>query len=372
MKQISAIELSYVIKELQFLIDSKIDKIYQPTKKSFLFQFYVSSMGKYIVKIIIPNTLFLTEYKEDTLESQDYCMFLRKHIGNARLKKIKQLESERIIEFAFETKDKKYFLIIELFSKGNLILCDENHIIINPLGIQKWKDRTIKKGETYNYPKKKFNFLNINEKKVKELFKKTDRDKIVTCLATDLGFGGVYSEELCLLSKIDKNKAPKDVDEKEIKNITAMIKKNLNKKTSPKVIYEDNKVMNVVPCDLEIYKDKKTKKFETFSKAIDYYILEESKLDKKPKTNYEKQLQKIEKIKKKQESRINEININIKENKEKAESIYNNYKLINEILTEIRKARNKHSWKEIKKRLKGHKIIKEINEKEKKIIIELN
>jgi len=44
---------------------------------------------------------------------------------------------------------------------------------------------------------------------------------------------------------------------------------------------------------------------------------------------------------------------------------------INEILTEINKAKNKYSWKEIKHRLKGHKIIKNIDEKEKNIIIEI-
>ena len=51
--------------------------------------------------------------------------------------------------------------------------------------------------------------------------------------------------------------------------------------------------------------------------------------------------------------------------------IYHNYGLINDVLGEINKAAKKYSWKEIKEKLKNHKIIKEVNEKEKKIVVEI-
>ena len=60
------------------------------------------------------------------------------------------------------------------------------------------------------------------------------------------------------------------------------------------------------------------------------------------------------------------------EDRKKAELIYNNYKLISEILSEINKAKEKHSWEEIKKRLKGHKIVKDIDMKEKKVTVEVS
>jgi len=331
MKQITALELNYLVKEFQFLINAKIDKIYQPDKKTFLLYFHVPNKGKYILKIILPSLIFLTEYKQIIEASGQYSMFLRKYLNNARLKSIKQLESERILEFLFEKKQ-KYYLIVELFSKGNLILCDKKRIIINPLEIQKWKDRTIRKGETYIYPKKEYNFFKISQLRLKQFLEKTNKDKLVTALATDLGLGGIYAEELCSISNIDKNIAPKEAD--------------------------SNKLINALKKLL----DKKP----IYSKEIEQQLL-----TSKPKTAFDKKLQKLKKILKKQESRINEINIKIKENKEKAELIYNNYKLINEILTEIKKARNKYSWQEIKAKLKGHKIIKDINEKESKIIIDI-
>ena len=57
--------------------------------------------------------------------------------------------------------------------------------------------------------------------------------------------------------------------------------------------------------------------------------------------------------------------------RQKGELIYQNYQLIKEILDELNKASKKYSWKEIKEKLKGHKVIKEVNEKERKVIIEV-
>ena len=59
------------------------------------------------------------------------------------------------------------------------------------------------------------------------------------------------------------------------------------------------------------------------------------------------------------------------ENKRKGEFIYENYEQIKNILTEIIKAKEKFSWKDIKEKLKGHKVIKQVNEKEGKITVEL-
>ena len=61
----------------------------------------------------------------------------------------------------------------------------------------------------------------------------------------------------------------------------------------------------------------------------------------------------------------------IEENQQKGEAIYHNYQLIDEILKELNKAKQKYSWKEIGEKLKGHKIIKRINEKEKTAVIEI-
>ena len=46
--------------------------------------------------------------------------------------------------------------------------------------------------------------------------------------------------------------------------------------------------------------------------------------------------------------------------------------MIKEILDEIGKASKKYSWKEIKEKLKGHKTVKEINEKDRKVVVDID
>ena len=59
-------------------------------------------------------------------------------------------------------------------------------------------------------------------------------------------------------------------------------------------------------------------------------------------------------------------------NRKKAELIYNNYQLVKNILDEINKASKKYSWKEIKDKLRGHKIVEDVDIKEKKIVIDIS
>ena len=74
----------------------------------------------------------------------------------------------------------------------------------------------------------------------------------------------------------------------------------------------------------------------------------------------------------KQREIINEIEQRISENEQKAELIYKNYKLIDEIIWEIKKASSKYSWIEIRDKLKNHGVVKEVNTKDKIITLELN
>ncbi len=154
-------------------------------------------------KYSVPDYIYLTDYKEKSPEKPSgFCMVLRKNLEQSRLRSIKQLGSERIIELLFEKKE-KHKLFIELFSPGNIVLCKEEDTIISALETKKWKDRTIRGGIAYVFPKREINFFDLKKKELKELLKSTEKDSLVTCLAIDLGLGGVYAEESCLLAKIE-------------------------------------------------------------------------------------------------------------------------------------------------------------------------
>lgn len=60
-------------------------------------------------------------------------MKLRKHLKNKRLEAINQLGIDRIIDLQFGTGEACYHVILELYDRGNVILCDYEYVILNVL-----------------------------------------------------------------------------------------------------------------------------------------------------------------------------------------------------------------------------------------------
>ena len=366
--QLSSLELKYVVEELKVLIDSKVDSILNPEKHELLIQFFVSGKGKKVLRIL-PNFIYLSSEKKKQEKASGFCMSLRKNLTNARLRGIKQIGSERILEFLFETKESKFILIVELFSKGNAILCKEDYTIISVLEMQQWKDRELKSKIKYEFPPEKMNFFKLDESKLKETF---NSDKsLVKKLASDVGLGGVYAEEVCLLSGLDKDKEKLTLDN--IKRVIETINKLVKKKIQPCIVYKDEQIKDITPFHLKTYAENKLEDFEDYNSALDNVlakgIQEEAKGEKT--TVYEKKAEKINKIIKIQNKKINEINASIVDNEKKAELIYSNYDTVKDIIKTINDAVKKYSWEDIKEKLKDHKVVKEVNSKDKKVVLEL-
>ena len=60
-------------------------------------------------------------------------MKMRKHLKNKRLEKIAQLGIDRVIDLQFGTNDASYHVILELYDRGNILLCDHEYVILNVL-----------------------------------------------------------------------------------------------------------------------------------------------------------------------------------------------------------------------------------------------
>lgn len=356
--QLSALDLYYLIKESQKLVGGKIDKIYHPQKNELLIQFHVPNLGKNILKVLTPITIHLTSYKSEQKSPSGFCTYLRKKLNNARLRKIQQLEFERIVKLNFETKETKFSLIIELFSKGNILLV-ENNVILSATEYHIWKDRAIKPKEQYNYPKKQYNFLTLTEQQLKTLLKESDKESMVKALAIELGLGGLYAEEACHTAKIDKNNKPKETTN--TKKLFDALQDLKNKKIDPHMT--KNKI---IPFRLEHIECKKIES-KTYNEAIDIQAEQKTETEK-PKN---KELEKIERIIDQQKSKIKELEIKETDSRKKADLIYTNYKLVSEILKQIKEARKKLSLNEMKEKLKQNKIIKYFDTKEKTITVDL-
>ena len=358
-KSITSLELSAIINELQFLVKGKVSQIYHQEKKELLFQLHAVGEGKVLLKIVPGKFLCLTDKKEVPLHPSGFCMQLRKYLDNAFIKALYQKDAERIVVFELE-KEEKFYLIIELFSKGNLIFTDENYKIIGVLERQIWKDRVVKPHELYIFPAVGVNWKTINEQGLREVFQKSNKKNLATSLATEIGLGGLYAEEICKKNNIDKDKLPKKVTDEEIEEIAITIKEfiELSKKPSGNVYEEE-----ITPFSLLDKKPIEIRK--TYNEAIN--ILNPFLIV----SPYEKKINTLEGRVKQQEEAIEMLKKKIELNTKKGETIYENYVPIQKLLDIVKEMKKTKEWGEIAEGLKKERNIKGINLKDKKVVIEL-
>ena len=369
-KQLGSIEMHLLLKELKDLEKARVDRVYNVGNEEVYIQFHKSSVGKKILRIILGKAIFVSEEKSSDEKPSHFCTMLRMHLEGKILEGIEQIKPERIIKMVFKSKEEEKMLYIEFFGKGNVILCNKDSIIIEALLKQKFRERSILPKLKYQHPSMLYNLFDIKKDDIAGFLGNSSRDKLVTALATELGLGGVYSEEVCLLANIDKNTSPKEINEKEASKILDSVKKIIGSKINAHIVYDNNLAVDVIPIDLEFYKSHQQKEFTSFNAALGHYFTHEVKISEK-KDPYENQIDELKRIIGEQEATLKGLAEKEEEDRKKAELIYNNYKLISGILSEINKAKEKHSWEEIKKRLKGHKIVEDIDVKEKKITVDI-
>ncbi|MEM4259597.1 MAG: NFACT family protein [Candidatus Woesearchaeota archaeon] len=364
-KEIASLELYYIVKEFQELIGGKFDRIYQDCE-DFYFSIFITSKGKKILKVM-PNTIYLTDYKPES-QAGGFCSFLRRRLSNARIVEIKQHEFERILEIKIQAKEQKYFLIIELFNIGNIILCDENKKIISPFKNKSWSSRTIRGGIQYEYPPVQSNILDMGFEQFVDIVNLNNDKEIVKIIAKELSLGSIYAEEVCFISDIDKNK--KGLCKNDLIKVFDNIKKMLNKKIEA-VYYEKKK--ETVPFVLESI-GKPDKEFKNYNEALDEIVTEKIFKEKneefvKEQKNKENKIQNLLRI---QEDNLKKIEADYTENNRKGELIYEHFQEIDSLLKDIHELRKKHGWNEIKKIIsRKYKIVKDTINNEGKIVLEL-
>lgn len=368
----TGLELHYLVLELQKLKNARVDKIYQSEKKELLIALHVSGKGKHLLKVVAGKYLYLTEHKDTAQEPTSFCMYLRKKLGNAWLRGIEQVGEERIVCLTFQAAE-ELKLYVELFGKGNIILCNSSGRILSAEETQRWKDRTVRKDLNYAYPKKEVQFSDVTAKSVLHLAEKSEQS-VIKMLAADLGLGGVYAEEVCLIADIDKGKRAAELTRKEAGHIASAVLDIVHRELNSVAVYEDSQIVDATPFPLEYYKNKgmRTVKGKSYSQLLDRIFtgIAAKTKEKAGTRRYEEKIQKIKKIINVQEKRIAELEQEYKTNTKKGNLLYENYQTVDSILKQLRKAWKEKDFEEIREKLKGHRTIKKVKQKG-EVVIEL-
>ncbi|MCQ2559981.1 MAG: NFACT family protein, partial [Clostridia bacterium] len=175
--------LAAVVQELQPLIDTRIDKIYQPLREEI--HLLLRSAGEKVRLLLNTNSnlarVHLTwQSKANPTFPPVFCMVLRKHLEGGRIKAIRQMGLDRVLHLEIENRDELgqlslKTLILEIMGKhSNLILVNEQGEILD--GIRRYghavsRHREILPGQLYIAPpaQNKKNPLDLNEEEFFEL-----------------------------------------------------------------------------------------------------------------------------------------------------------------------------------------------------------
>ena len=149
MKQrISGLDLKILAKELRSALESyRLTNIYNvaDSSKQFLLKFGKPD-SKLNVVVDSGSKIHITTFTRHTPEAPSgFVSKLRKHLKGKRLTALRQIPNDRIVVMQFA--DGLYYLVLEFFSAGNVMLLDEERRIISLQRIVSEHENQV--GETY-------------------------------------------------------------------------------------------------------------------------------------------------------------------------------------------------------------------------------
>ncbi len=271
---LDGLALYSVVSELKCLIDSSVQKIYQPEKDEILLLLHTKEGNKKLLISASPQSprIHMTEgsYKNPDTAPM-FCMLLRKHFTGGKIKSICQSGLDRAVDITFncyselgDTMDKH--IIIEIMSRNsNIIITDDEYKILDCLrkgDLFSESDRTILPGFKYEVPdsRGKCNILNADDEDIKNLLKEENPSyiKLLEGFSPLADREGEFSGDKTLFALELKRKLQ-------------------NEEFCPTVLFDGERPFDFWAFDIREYEGKLEKKtFSKMSEALETYYYEKA------------------------------------------------------------------------------------------------
>lgn len=376
MKSFSSIDLYFFIKEQQQeLQGSRIETFYH-NDINFYVRTYVKGKGNLFLTVGIGSYVYLTPQKSKApLHPTSFVSYLRKYLKNSFIESIEQVGLERVMKIVISKKNQDeiitYHLYVEVFSGGNIILCNDEDIILNSLIKKSYKDRIVRNKHPYELPPTKgINPLQVDMKELEKTLQESDLT-LVKFFALLCGMGGKYAEEICLEMDFDKNSLVKNISSQSINDA---FKNFFSKKLNPCVIKEDEKILDFFPFTPQLAKNT-CEQQESFNSCLEQYYQQFLEKEDNRDVEFEKKKKKLEKRIEKQLQQKEEVLKNSEDFTLKGEKIYEHYVQLDEILKGIMSASKEKGWDHVLRVIEDNeelsKIVDKLDYKNNKIIVNL-
>lgn len=257
----------------QFAIDSRVDKIHQPSKDEIIINLRSRQGSKKLLLSCNADAarIHFTEFPpENPAKPPMFCLLLRKRLAGAWVTDIEQDNLERILKINFSGTDElgdktNYSLIIEIMGKySNIIFVGKDGKIIDSMkrvDENKSHIREVLPGVTYVAPPKqdKFNIFTDDIEKIREKIAQSRKGMYKAVMEAIKGVSPIICREFEYGLTLDEFK-------KQVQNPT------------PTVVFTDAP-KDFAFIDIKQYDNLATiNHYDTFSQLLDYFYYERVRL----------------------------------------------------------------------------------------------
>ncbi|MDD1707398.1 MAG: NFACT family protein, partial [Methanoregulaceae archaeon] len=333
----SGIDLRAVITEWQQLGPLWINKIYLFPPAFLVFRLHGLEHARYYLLIENGKRAHLAaELPTPPKFPPSFAMLLRKHLSGGKVLAIRQHGIQRIVTIDIGKHGTEYHLVVELFDEGNVILCDHQYTIIQPMRPQRFRERNVVAGVPYLFPPLDPATFTFDD--FKKFLHQDGRD-LVRALAVGVMLGGKCAEYLCKKAGIDKTMPAGEADAEVIYWELQHILSSAEHGISPLVR----------PGECLPFGGKgefRSDDMPPFNWALDHFF-PTIPVPESDKTKITRARTKEERIRNRQADILSQYEKKLARTGKIVELMYESYPLLQEIIITLDQASRKKSWQEI-------------------------
>lgn len=284
------ITVAALTKELKETIcDGRIAKIAQPESDELLLTIKTKEGQRRLsisASASLPLIYLTNDNKPSPMTAPNFCMLLRKHIGNGRIVDVSQPGLERIIRLRIEHLDelgdlRQKTLVVEIMGKhSNIIFCDEKDQIIDSIKhvpAQMSSVREVLPGRPYFIPdtmEKQDPLTAADEDFSRALRGKPMRiSKAVYTSFT--GISPVVAEEICYLAGIDSQMTASDLTDDMLTHLYRQFQYYMedvrNGAFNPVIYFDGNTPKEFSALPLTHFQNLEKKEYGSISEVLSTY-----------------------------------------------------------------------------------------------------
>ena len=281
--------ISNIVRDMEErLVGGRIYKIYQPEADEI--NLVIKNMGTTFRLMLnssatLPLVYFLDDNKKNPMTAPNFCMLLRKHIGNGRITKVTQPYFERIIEMEIEHLDDmgdvcRKKLIIKLMGKySNIIFADDEGRIIDSIkriGSNISSVREVLPGREYVMPPSdKTSPVTLTE----DVFLSEILEKPVSVVkaiySSITGISKEMAEEICYEAKVDGDFSTDSLADTNKEMLWRVFSEKMRcikeGKYEPCIVYNNDIPIAFSSFNLKMYEDLTVVSFDDISDVLSLF-----------------------------------------------------------------------------------------------------